>query len=66
MRPALDSRSKRALQQGRRSLIGALVSRVDTRHGKLVRAVSLSLAAVAEPHANWSDDSMGHCRAIVP
>ena len=44
---ALDTRSKRALGEGRRSLVGALVSRIDARHGRLVRVISLVLAAVA-------------------
>lgn len=43
----LDSRSKRALQRERRSIVGALVSRIDLRHSRTVRAVSLGLAAVA-------------------
>jgi uncharacterized protein len=43
----LDKRSKRADAPERRSIVGALVSRVDVRHGRLVRAISLSLAALA-------------------
>ncbi len=43
----LDSRSKRALQLERRSIVGALVSRFDLRHSRAVRAVSLGLAALA-------------------
>ena len=43
----LDSRSKRAVRSERRSIIGALVSRIDLRHSRTVRAVSLGLAAVA-------------------
>lgn len=44
---ALDSRSKRAIDPGQRSIVGVLVNRIDTRHGRLVRVISLVLAAVA-------------------
>lgn len=43
----LDSRSKRALEPRHHSIIGALVCRLDTRHGRAVRAATLGLVGLA-------------------
>ena len=43
----LDPRSKRALQPGRRSIVGSFVSWLNARHGTAVRAGSLALLVVS-------------------
>ncbi|HEX8910261.1 MAG TPA: MMPL family transporter, partial [Anaeromyxobacteraceae bacterium] len=44
---ALDSRSKRALSGGRRSLVGVVACRINSRYARLVRVLSLVLVGVS-------------------